>query len=509
MARKKSLAAEVLATLKKNKEARLRAEREAAKAWERAAREQKAEDLRRLREEERRAGQERAAAIRAREAAALKQQKEAEQLRRQHEKERLRQEAAADKQRRRRADQEARALQQRAAEVKKEEARRRLGLRQSEAVARTAAVAAQLQEFDDVLRERTRELQSVSGSLEDGFRTSGSIEFVDRLHGVLSKSSYPQALRGGSRAGFYPEAQEIRMEYDLPRLELVPPVTEYRYVRSTDEIRAVPRKEADVKRMYGDLLAKITLRVVSEVFDATPPSLVRNVVFNGHVSAKDRATGQPIHPCLISVYATREAFGDLILDEPELDPVRALRHLNAVVSPHPYDLESVRPVAEFDLSKYKFVEEMDVVAGMDSRPDLLALKPVEFEQLVRRLFEGIGLKAWVTQGSRDDGVDAVALNEDPILGGICVIQAKRYKNIVGVESVNALAGVMNDKAAARGILVTTSWFGKASYEFAARTGRMQLIDGRELKSMLEEHLGIKALIGLPKVPPGWQAGDVK
>lgn len=35
----------------------------------------------------------------------------------------------------------------------------------------------------------------------------------------------------------------------------------------------------------------------------------------------------------------------------------------------------------FDLSKYKFVEEMDVVAGLDSPPDLLALKPVEFERL--------------------------------------------------------------------------------------------------------------------------------
>lgn len=33
--------------------------------------------------------------------------------------------------------------------------------------------------------------------------------------------------------------------------------------------------------------------------------------------------------------------------------------LNAVISLHPYDLEPVRPVLQFDLRNYKFVEEMN------------------------------------------------------------------------------------------------------------------------------------------------------
>ena len=72
----------------------------------------------------------------------------------------------------------------------------------------------------------------------------------------------------------------------------------------------------------------------------------------------------------------------------------------------------------------------------------MALKPVEFEHLIRELFEAMGLKSWVTQGSKDDGVDGVAVNEDPIVGGLCIIQAKRWSRIVDVESVHALAGVM-------------------------------------------------------------------
>jgi restriction system protein len=153
---------------------------------------------------------------------------------------------------------------------------------------------------------------------------------------------------------------------------------------------------------------------------------VSTIALNGHVSAVDPATRNPIRPCLVSVIAEREDFDSLRLDAPELDPQLCLRHLNAIVSPHPYDLEAVRPLVEFDLSKYKFVEEVAVVAGLDSRPNLLDLTPVEFEHLVRQLFAATGLEAWVTQASRDEGVDGVATNPDPVLGGLCVIQAKRY-----------------------------------------------------------------------------------
>ncbi len=241
-----------------------------------------------------------------------------------------------------------------------------------------------------------------------------------------------------------------------------------------------------------------------EAFHAGQDSLVDAVVFNGHVSAKDRATGQATHPCLVSISTTREEFGKLVLSEPQLDPVLCLRHLNALISPHPYDLEAIRPVVVFDLSRYRFTEEMDALAGLDSRPNLLEMRPVEFEHLVRQLFEGMGMKSWVTQASRDDGVDGVAVNEDPIMGGLCVIQAKRYRNVVGVEAVRALAGVMDDMRATKGIMVTTSWYGKTSRDFVARHGRIQLIEGGELKHLIKEHLGTDVLIGLPKAPSGRQ-----
>jgi restriction system protein len=345
---------------------------------------------------------------------------------------------------------------------------------------------------------------------EDAFNAGGPAAFVEAIQQSLATSVYPDGLNGSCAAQCVPESAELWVEYELPRQEVVPAVTGYRYVKTRDQILPEPRKTAEVGRLYEKLIARVALRTLAEAFDAAPITLVAGIVFNGYVSAKDRATGQPVRPLLLSVHATREAFARIVLDEPELDPKACLTgYLNAVVSPHPYDLEAVRPVVQFDLSKYKFVEEMSVVAGLDSRPDLLALKPVEFEHLIRELFEAMGMKSWVTQASKDEGVDAVAVNEDPIVGGLCVIQAKRYSRIVGVEAIHALAGVMEDKHAAKGVLVTTSWVGKASRDFAARNGsRIQIIEGRQLKYMLKEHLGRDALIGLPKLPPDWEQKDI-
>ena len=75
--------------------------------------------------------------------------------------------------------------------------------------------------------------------------------------------------------------------------------------------------------MYRDVVARLALRAIDEAFASTPPSLVDVVAFNGHVNAKDRATGTSVRPCLISVRATRDTFEGLVLDEPELDPRRA------------------------------------------------------------------------------------------------------------------------------------------------------------------------------------------
>jgi hypothetical protein len=112
-------------------------------------------------------------------------------------------------------------------------------------------------------------------------------------------------------------------------------------------------------------------------------------------------------------------------------------------------------VLEFNMVDPRFVEEADVLSGLDQRPNLMELKPGEFESLITNLFTKMGLETRMTQPSRDGGVDCVAYDNRAIFGGKVIIQAKRYKNTVPVSAVRDLFGSVHNEGASKGILVTS------------------------------------------------------
>lgn len=319
---------------------------------------------------------------------------------------------------------------------------------------------------------------------------------------VLDHMAWPEGFPRDFRLAFRPEARELVIDYELPTQAVIPDTRSYRYVVKRDVVEPRPRPVTEIKKLYAGLLAQTALRTLQHVFAARDPEVVHQVSFNGFVRSKDPATGQPDRPYLIGVNADRSTFDELVLTE--LDPVVCVKQrLGARVSPHPYDHEAVRPMVDFEelLKQFSFIEGMDAAADLDDRMDLLSLNPYDFEHLVRQLFEAMGMRSWVTKAAKDDGVDAVATNEDPIFGGLCVVQAKRYSKAVGVDAVRELAGTMEDKHATKGIMVTTSWVTSGGHDHARRHGRIQIIEHDNLRYLLREHLGLDVLIGLPKKPP--------
>ncbi|WP_242974157.1 restriction endonuclease [Clostridium cagae] len=67
-----------------------------------------------------------------------------------------------------------------------------------------------------------------------------------------------------------------------------------------------------------------------------------------------------------------------------------------------------------------------------------------------------------------------------------IYQAKRYNNVVSTSVVRDLYGTMMAEGANKGILVTTSYFGKDSMEFA-KEKPITLIDGARLLYMFKDH----------------------
>ncbi|WP_405086923.1 restriction endonuclease [Microbispora sp. NBC_01389] len=312
---------------------------------------------------------------------------------------------------------------------------------------------------------------------------------------VLETSDYPDSFPRQFQVAYRPENHDVVIELELPVSSAIPTVRGYKYVKSRDAIDPVPRPATEIKQRYAQLLARVVLRTLHEVFTATS-DIVEAVVLNGRITTIDNATGQEIRPHLISVEAERSDFAELVLAR--VDPAACLKRLHALVSPNPYDVEAIEPFITFDLKRFRFSEDTDVVASLDSRRNLLDLTPTEFEHLIRQLFIAMGAESWATVPSKDGGVDAVATSKNIFFGGVCLIQAKRWKGLVGLDAVHALTGVMADHNATTGVLVTPSWFGRASEQFAQRN-RITLINGAELKHLLKEHLGLDVIPGV--TPP--------
>lgn len=382
------------------------------------------------------------------------------------------------------------ALVEHAAREKAREEKLRLALEEHER---------KIAEAQQEAARHNEELDSFRAELESGEPNAVASYFML----VLEASVYPERFPQRFRLAFVPESKQLVVEYELPNIDVVPEVKQYKYVKARDEITATPRPTSNIKSLYSSLLSQLTLRTLHELFEADRHEHVETVVFNGLVDTVDPATGRPVRPCLVTVRASRDAFRTL--DLAKVDPAACLRHLHAAVSKSPSELVPVRPVLEFDMVDPRFIEAADVLSELDRRPNLMELSPKEFESLIANLFASMGLETRQTMASRDGGVDCVAFDPRPIFGGKVVIQAKRYKGTVGVSAVRDLFGTMQNEGASKGILVTTSGYGSASFNFA--NGKpLELIDGSNLLYLLSEHTGVEAKI---QPPADWKDPKVE
>lgn len=312
---------------------------------------------------------------------------------------------------------------------------------------------------------------------------------------VLGGSSWPDGFPQTFVLAYDPASKLLGVDYMLPDISVVPEEKGYKYTKARDTIDATAESATRRRAMYSSLIAQSALRILHEIFEADRRGHVETVALNCMVDTIDRATGARVAPCLVSVRTTAQVFSAINLRA--VDPAACLKGLSAAMSPNPAELAPVRPVLELRMVDPRFVTEADVLSELDQRPNLMELTPGEFESLITNLFTRMGLEARMTQASRDGGVDCVAYDPRPIFGGKVVIQAKRYKNTVGVSAVRDLFGTMQNEGASKGILVTTSGYGKAAFEFAEGKP-IELLSGANLLYLLAEHAEIEARIVVPE-----------
>jgi len=113
---------------------------------------------------------------------------------------------------------------------------------------------------------------------------------------VLEAAEYPDGFPHSWRLAYAAASGHLAIEYEFPRVDLVPTDKAYKYVKSSDTITPSARPPAQIRSIYTEVLRQTALRVVHEVLEADRGGAVRTVVLNGYVNDTDPATGRDVRP---------------------------------------------------------------------------------------------------------------------------------------------------------------------------------------------------------------------
>lgn len=337
------------------------------------------------------------------------------------------------------------------------------------------------------IRAHNTGLTELAGALRAG-DPEAVVEYFSAA--LYASTAWPEALPRQVAAAYEPGARRLVLDWELPGYAVVPEAKSVRYVPSTGQDKETARPATQRRAIYRDLLAQCVLLVVRELYAADEFGVLESVVVNGFVDAHDPVTGQEAQLVLASVSAARSAFAGLRLEQ--VSAVDCLvEGLGGQLSARPDQLATVRPGRR--PGEVGGVVSHGGHGGGEDEPDLFAMDPIVFENLVAELFRAMGMEAVTTQRSGDGGVDIEALDPSPIRGGRIVVQVKRYRNTVSPTAVRDLYGTVQDKGANKGVLVTTASFGPGSYTFA--NGKpLELVPGDQLVELLHQY-GLRGRLG--------------
>ena len=332
--------------------------------------------------------------------------------------------------------------------------------------------------------------------LRRGWQSKEAESITEHADLVLGASQYPSWLKTDYALAYSADAGMLVVDYRLPAPAELPTLERVTYVKVRNEKVEKHLNEIRSKKMYDSVCYQISLRTLHELFEADEVDALNGITFNGWVEAVNPATGILERSCILSVQAIKAEF--LAFDLSKVEPKACFKLLKGVAASSLAGLAAVRPILRLATDDSRFIAAREVAGNLDESVNLAAMPWEDFEHLVRELFaevfSGNGAEVHVTQASRDGGVDAIALDPDPIKGGKTVIQAKRYTATVGVSAVRDLYGTVMNEGANRGILVTTSDFGPDAYRFA-QGKPLTLLSGSNLLSLLADH-GHRARINL-------------
>lgn len=122
---------------------------------------------------------------------------------------------------------------------------------------------------------------------------------------------------------------------------------------------------------------------------------------------------------------------------------------------------------------------------MESGIDLIdGMSGSVFEELLMEHFKKLGYKVNMTAKTADYGADLILEKADERI----VVQAKRWKQNVGVSAIQQVVGAINHYQANRGMVISNSYF-TPNAERLARSNHIELWDRNKLVDFLSKARG--------------------
>lgn len=320
------------------------------------------------------------------------------------------------------------------------------------------------------------------------FESSNVQEIEEYFSYVLNSSKYPKDFLIDFDLQFIEKTNTLVVSYYLPNENIVPKIIQHKYISSRNEIDEIYLNDKKYEKLYNDVIYMCCLKTIKEILISDDCNIINNVVYNGWIKYVDKSTGKDTESCILTIDVDKNKFNEINLDN--VDYKACIKGLKGIFAPNILNLTPVVPYLNINRADSRFIEGKEASNIALDGFNLATMPWEDFEYFVRELFDKMfninGGEVKVTQASHDGGVDAIAFDDDPIRGGKFVIQAKRYNNVVSVSAVRDLYGTMIHEGATKGILVTTSFYGKEAYDFA-KDKPITLIDGSALLGLLNKY----------------------
>ena len=153
-------------------------------------------------------------------------------------------------------------------------------------------------EFNAKQNNQNGEMEYLKRTFENGERDS--IEKYISL--VLSYSKYPADFEHDFDVNYNPENKSVIVNYLFQDIDSFPITERYEYNTANDEIEEILMDKKEAEKMYRDILYRVAIRTIHEIYESVYTGVIDVVMFNGFIV--DEGDNQ----CAFTMKSEKQAF---------------------------------------------------------------------------------------------------------------------------------------------------------------------------------------------------------